>query len=571
VGQIRIQALLAVLGTLLVGWMLSLQSSDFVYGTVATAGGVYTEALVGQPRYFNPLLEDGNQVDRDVNRLLFSGLTTWDAQGRPVPDLAASWWVSDDGLIYTFNLRDDVRWHDGQRFTADDVVFTYNLLREPGYSGPADIGALWRSITVARVNDLTVTLTLPEPFAPLLDYTSIGILPEHRLQGAAAGQLATTPFNREPIGTGPFRLTRIGVSPTAEPSGPAAVNEILLERHPNYHGQPYLINQVRFRYFPDAETALQAFEGGFVDGIAEIPRDLLDAALENPNLNLFSTRLPKVTLIYLNLEKDRIPLFGGKLVRQALLAGINRQWMVDSVLDGQAFVATSPLLPGTWAFNASLVPIAYDPLHAGAVLDEAGWNVPANAQPGGEGYVRASGNDRAAFTLLAPDDPLSLALAEKAVRDWATIGVQVSVEVQAAQTVIERLIARDYEAALVEMDLSRYPDPDPYPFWHQTQIENGQNYSDFNHRDISQLLETARTTPDLETRAKLYRSFQARFADQTPALLLLYPVYTYGIGSHVQNTQMGPMVDPSDRFRGMPDWYVVTRRVIVTPGAVGQP
>src|SRR5262245_65602558 len=97
-GQIRVQALLAIVGTLLVAWLLSLQSSGFTYGTVAAAGGVYTEALVGQPHYFNPLLETDNQVDRDVDRLIFTGLTSWDTSGRPVPDLAASWWRSDDQL-----------------------------------------------------------------------------------------------------------------------------------------------------------------------------------------------------------------------------------------------------------------------------------------------------------------------------------------------------------------------------------------------------------------------------------------------------------------------------------------
>lgn len=563
----RAQALIALVGMILVGWLLLLQSGGFVYSNVAAAGGVYTEALIGQPARFNPLLETGNQVDRDIDRLIFSGLTTWDTAGKPVPDLAASWFISPDGLTYTFNLRGDARWHDGQRFTAADVLFTINLLRDPAFPGPADIGALWRAVTVTRLNDLAISFTLPEPFAPFLDYTAIGILPAHLLQGLSAADLTTAPFNHAPIGTGPFRFVSLGTAPAATPDAPPAASEVLLEANPYYYGRPHFLHQIRFRFYPDAATAFQAYLDGHVQGISEIGQTELPAALNNPNLNLFSTRLPKFSLIYLNLEKDRIPLFQEKKVRQALLLGLNRQWMVDHLLGGQAFVATSPIVPGTWAYNANLISIDFDPLHAASVLNESGWILPTDAAPGTENYVRQKGKDFAAITLLTPDDAAHVAIAQKAAENWATLGLKVTVEPQPATTVIDRLVKRDYEAALIEINFARSPDPDPYPFWHQTQIENGQNYGNYNNRDASQLLETARVTTDLEARAKLYRSFQAKFADQTPALLLFYPIYTYGVDQRVKNVQMGPMVDPSDRFRSIAEWYVVTRRVIVTPGA----
>ncbi|MBI3360639.1 MAG: hypothetical protein HY023_05965 [Chloroflexi bacterium] len=565
--RMRLQALIALVGMILVGWLLLLQSGGFVYSTVAAQGGVYTEALIGQPGRFNPLLETGNQVDRDVDRLIFSGLTTWDTAGKPVPDLAASWFISPDGLTYTFNLRGDVRWHDGQRFSADDVLFTISLLRDPAYPGPADLGALWRSVTVTRISDLSISFTLPEPFAPFLDYTAVGILPAHILPGVSAADLKTTPFNQTPIGTGPYRFVSLGTNPTATPSASVAVSEVLLEGNPYYYGHPHLLNQIRFRFYPDTHTAFQAYLDGQVQGISEIGPKELPAALTNPNLNLFSTRLPKFSLIYLNLEKDRVPLFQEKKIRQALLFGLNRQWMVDHLLAGQAFVATSPIVPGTWAYNSNLIPVDFDPLHAASVLNEAGWALPAAAAPGTENYVRKKAKEAGAFTLLTPDDSQHVAIAQTAAEDWAKVGIKVTVEAQPAATVIDHLVKHDYEAALIDINFSRSPDPDPYPFWHQTQIENGQNYGNFNHRDISQLLETARVTTDFDARAKLYRSFQAKFADQTPALLLFYPIYTYGVDQRVKNVQIGPMVDPSDRFRGLAEWYVVTRRVIVTPGA----
>jgi peptide/nickel transport system substrate-binding protein len=570
-GQVRIQALIALVGILLVGWVLSLQSGGFTYGTVPAAGGVYTEALVGQPEHFNPLLEAGNQIDRDVDRLVFSGLTTWDTTGKPIGDLASSWWVSEDGLTYTFNLRDDVRWHDGQPFNADDVIFTIGLLRDPNFPGPADLAAFWRAITVERLSAYSVRFTLPEPFAPFLDYTAIGILPEHLLRGVSAADLATDPFNQTPIGTGPYRVVQVGVTPPETPGGPSAVAEVLLEDNPSYYGPSYMIHQVRFLLFPDTQSAFNGYVDGYVQGLSRLSPDQLPDVLATPNLNLFSARLPRLSLIYLNLEKERVPLFAEKQTRQALLAALNRQWMIDHLLAGQAFVASSPILPGTWAYNDKLVPISYDPLHAAQLLNDAGWTVPSDALPGTADYLRTSGNDEATFTLLTPDDATHMAIAQKVIENWAAVGVQVSLDPQPAATVVQDLTGHQYEAALTDIDFSRYPDPDPYPFWHQTQIETGQNYSSYNNREVSQLLETARTTTDLESRAKLYRSFQARFADQTPALLLYYPMYTYAVDSRVQNVQLGPIVDPSDRFRNLADWYVVTRRVIVTPGAEATP
>jgi peptide/nickel transport system substrate-binding protein len=570
-GQVRIQALIALVGILLVGWVLSLQSGGFTYGTVPAAGGVYTEALIGQPEHFNPLLETGNQIDRDVDRLVFSGLTTWDTTGKPVGDLASSWWVSEDGLTYTFNLRDDVRWHDGQPFNADDVIFTIGLLRDPNFPGPADLAAFWRAITVERLSAYSVRFTLPEPFAPFLDYTAIGILPQHRLRGVSAADLASDPFNQTPIGTGPYRVAQVGVTPPDTAGGPSAVAEVLLEDNPSYYGPSYMIHQVRFLLFPDTQSAFNGYVDGYVQGLSQLSPDQLPDVLATPSLNLFSARLPRLSLIYLNLEKERVPLFAEKQTRQALLAALNRQWMIDHLLAGQAFVASSPILPGTWAYNDKLVPISYDPLHAAQLLNDAGWTVPSDALPGNADYLRTSGNDQATFTLLTPDDPTHMAIAHKVVENWAAVGVQVSLDAQPAADVVKALAGHQYEAALTDIDFSRYPDPDPYPFWHQTQIENGQNYSAYNNREVSQLLETARTTTDLESRAKLYRSFQARFADQTPALLLYYPMYTYAVDERVQNVQLGPIVDPSDRFRNLADWYVVTRRVIVTPGAEATP
>jgi peptide/nickel transport system substrate-binding protein len=164
--------------------------------------------------------------------------------------------------------------------------------------------------------------------------------------------------------------------------------------------------------------------------------------------------------------------------------------------------------------------------------------------------------------LLVPDDALHQALAKKLVEDWATLGVQVTVSPLPVGEIKTALESRSFEAALVQLNFTTTPDPDPYPFWHQTQIETGQNYSGYNSRDMSEILEQARIIPSYSDRAKFYRAFQSKFAEQTPALLLYYPVYTYAVDKKVNGLQLGPLVDPSDRFNSLANWYMLTRRVI---------
>jgi peptide/nickel transport system substrate-binding protein len=267
-------------------------------------------------------------------------------------------------------------------------------------------------------------------------------------------------------------------------------------------------------------------------------------------------------MVFLNHKSETIPYFQDKKVRQAMLAGINRPLMIDTLMQGQALVATSPILPGTWAYNNALTPIAFDPLRADQLLTEAGWAKPTQGTPGAPDFVRTKTKKPFTFTLLSPNDAAHIAVAKWVVGSWAQIGIQAKVDLKPIAEVYAALNARQFDAALVDITFANLPDPDPYPFWHQTQIESGQNFSGFDSRNMSEILEQARVTPSYIDRAKFYRAFQSQFVDQTPALLLYYPVFNYAVDKKVRGVQIGPLVDRSDRFSNISEWYIVTRRVI---------
>jgi peptide/nickel transport system substrate-binding protein len=277
---------------------------------------------------------------------------------------------------------------------------------------------------------------------------------------------------------------------------------------------------------------------------------------EEKYLDLYTARLSGYTLIFLNLD---LPIFKDKEVRQALLWGIDRQGIIDRILDGQGIVAHTPIMPDSWAYNPDVHHYTYDPGKAAQLLTEAGWV--DNDHDG----VREKDQVRLEFNLLTNKDPLRRQIIEEIARQLWQVGVRVVPVVEdSAWVVDEALRPRNFDALLFSWG-NLPSDPDPYLMWHSTQIGGeGQNYGGLNDVDIDQLLEQGRQSTDQAERTELYRDFQDLFADEVPALLLYYPVYNYAVDEMVNGVQLSPLVDPSDRFRTISQWYIKTRRMVVS-------
>jgi peptide/nickel transport system substrate-binding protein len=561
--NLRWQLVIALGGLLLVVGLLLGQTPDPTVATIQPVpGGVYSEALIGQIVRLNPLLDFQNQVDRDIDRLLYGALIRFDSRGNPVLDLAESYAVSADATLYNFTLREGAVWHDGEPVTSDDVIFTFSKFKEEGYPGPPDLRQVWQEIEIVRLDERNVQFQLPEPFAPFTDFMSTGLLPDHLLRGASAVDLIDHPFNAEPVGSGPFRFERFLQDESGRLAG------VSLTAFESYHaGRPYL-ERVEFRLYPEASLALQAYREELVQGVGTVPPEVLQEAMGLPATNLYSAVGPFTTLVFLNTAHPDKPFLGQKEFRQALLLAINREWLINQLYDGQAVPADGPLLPGSWAFAQNLPQVPYDPRLAESKLDELGWTLPAGSVRGTPEYLRSYEGQSLTFELAYPETGGYAQFAQALQMAWAAIGVQAeAVPFDPASLLPDLLQPRDFQAVLTELDLSRYPDPDPYPFWHDSQVENGQNYSQFSDRNISIWLEQARITPDWQRRAELYRDFQYRFQDQLPALMLLHPVYTYAVSAAVQAPSLGPIQDPSDRFANINEWVLLVRRGFAEPAA----
>ena len=546
--QILVVAVTIVIVALL---LLSQQPVSIITLPEAAQGGIYTEALIGSLGRLNPMLDWNNSADRDINRLIFSGLIKFDSHGLPQPDLAESWGTSADGMFYNFSLRPHAVWHDGQPVTSDDVIFTIELIKSAGSLFPQDIKDLWSKIEIKRLNDKTLQFKLPEPFAPFLDYVTFGVLPKHLLETIPSDQLANAEFNLKPIGSGPYKFDRLLTSG-------GQITGVVLLANADYFIQPPFIEQVVFRYYPSSAAAFDAYKQGEVLGISQLTNDTLEPALKETTLSVYTSRLPQTGLVFLNLNNPSVPFLQSEKIRRALLLGVSRNMIVSHILNGQAIVADGPILPGSWAYYEDIEQLDYDPDAAAALLTKEGYVIPV-----GGGEVRAKDGQFLTFTLVHPDDTIHTQIAQTLQSDWALIGVRIELQAVAYNSLVNDFLStRNYQAALADLNTSRTPDPDPYLFWHQSEATGGQNYSQWDNRTASEFLETARTTADFAERARLYRNFQVVFTKEMPSLPLYYPVYSYGVDAQVQGVQVAPLYDVSDRLALIGEWYLITRRTL---------
>jgi peptide/nickel transport system substrate-binding protein len=552
--QLRWQILVVLVTLGIVAVLLFSQQSPSITGPILPQpeqGGVYTEGLVGSLGRLNPLLDWNNEADRAVNRLLFSGLVRFDEYGLPQADLAEAWGVAQDGTVYNFSIREDAVWHDGTPITSDDVLFTVDRIKSAGSLYPQDIKDLWGKIEATKLSDKVLKFTLPEPFVPFMDYLTFGILPKHLLESVSPEQMPDAEFNINPVGSGPYRFDHLLVDD-------GQITGVVLTVSDTYYGTAPFIEQVVFRYYETSADAMDAYQQGDVLSVSQITSDVLNAALEEPNLSMYTSRLPQMSMVLFNLGNAEVPFLQDPKLRRALMLSINRPYLVNTFLQGQAVIADGPILPGSWAYHDGIEHFEYNPDEAINILKSEGYVIPST---GGE--VRSKEETLLSFTMLHPDDEVHTKIAESIRDAWAEIGVQANLQAVPYDTLaVDFLASRTYHAALVDLNLARTPDPDPYPFWHQAEAAGGQNYSQWDNRAASEYLEQARVTADPALRTRLYRNFQVVFSKELPALPLFVPVYSYGVDSQVQGVQVGPLYDPSDRLATFKSWYLLTRRAL---------
>ena len=546
---LRWQILLALVCLSLVLSLLSfqVQTASLCTQTVPASGGIFVEGMVGLPRQINPLLSDPNPVDQEIVSLIFDGLTRYDADGTLVPNLAESWTVSDDGLTVRFELRDDVRWHDGRPVTADDVLFSYGLLQDEAFPAPANIRALWQAVTIRAEGERTVLFDLPSAYAPFLETTTRGIIPFHLYGSLSPTEVVASELNQRPIGTGPFVVADDSWTRTGR---------LQLRPNESYWQQGIQIEALEFRFFADEAALVNAYQGGNLQAINRVSPTSLAAIAAEPGVRLFTTTQNRFTEIIFNVWPEAGSPVADLDVRSGLAYGLDRQQLIDDALLGQGFVLNGQYLPDSWAYRPVPPLYSYQPVSATVSLELAGYGL-VDGNP-----VRQNGDGSPlSLRLLHNDDPAQAAVAANIAGQWGLLGVNVellSLDIEAYQAALD---GGEFDVAV--LTVSPAGDPDLYDFWSQEAIVRGQNYGGWNNRRASEALEVGRQTWSLEEREVQYDRFQRLFENELPALTLYQHSYTYAISDSVNEVSIGRIDHPRERYETMPEWFFLYRDITV--------
>jgi peptide/nickel transport system substrate-binding protein len=525
----------------------------------------YREGVVGHPTAISPLTAR-TQADRDLVALVFSGLVRNGPSGTLLPDLAESWTVDDTGGIWTFELREDARWHDGEPVTAEDVVFTIRTLQDPDYTGPS--AGSWKDATVEAIGSRTVVFTLANPLGGFLQAATQPIAPAHLLAGVPVASLADDSFGQRPVGSGPFALVRLDAD--AAELVPAAV--VLSSGEAAPRASPTMVDSlatpaptarptiampnlagIEFRYFDDAASLAAAYRAGGLDGASGLSPAVAGELAALPGNRMLRYPGSTLTAVLINLRPNR-HVFTSPAIRTGALAAIDRPALIGTAFAGAAGAANGLIPPASPLFDpAAADPVAFNRDAAQKALKAAGWTKVDNA------WRRAGDSKPLTFELLSPDaesNPGLFAAAAAVAADWKYIGLQVThVPLPPGEFVTGRLATADFTVAVADVTIGL--DPDLYPLLASTQtLTGGSNVIGLQDPALDRLLVTARKPGSTADRTAAYAALQVQLAKGQYLLPLAFADEVVVVRDTVQGPQLRQVADRSDRF-----WDVLTWRL----------
>ncbi len=538
--------LVAIVTTLLMTWKVN---GSFLV-PIPAHGGSLAEGVVGLPRSINPVLAF-TDVDRDLSTLIYSSLMRYD-RGKLTEDLAQKYSVSEDGLVYTFTLKDNVRFHDGTPLTTDDIEFTIQKIQDATLKSPRR--ADWANVTIKKISPIEIQFILKQPYSPFLTNTTIGILPKHIWKNVDADQFIFSLYNIEPIGSGPYKLDSI-----KRDSGgiPQYYNLVPFNRY--YNGEAY-ISLLTIHFYPNEKTAIEAYNAGIIESLAGIsPHEAEIIASTTPKAKILNTPLPRIFGIFFN--QNNAPVLANKEVRQALNLSLDKDKFIKEVLLGFGISIDSPLPLGTIQATSTITATGTSLSNkefAKAILAKAGWVINS------DGILEKKDKKSTQvleFSIATADSPDLKLAAEIAKSQWESIGARINIKVFEYGDLSQNIIkTRKYDALLFGEFIGK--DLDLYAFWHSSQRNApGLNVAMYVNSKTDKLLEDARTTIDSNLKENIYQSFNKIIQDEMPAVFLYSPEYIYIVPSKLSGLQFGPITTPSDRWYKVEKWYIATDNV----------
>lgn len=511
-----------------------------VSAATPVTGDALVEGTIGEASTLIPILASDSS-SHAVAGQIYNGLIKYDKNLKITGDLAESYDISPDGLTITFHLRRGVRWHDGQPFSARDVLYTYRVIIDP--KTPTAYAEDFKQVkNISAPDEYTVKVVYAEPFAPALASWGTNILPAHLLEGQ---DITKSPLARQPVGTGPYRFKEW-----------IAGQKITLEANPDYfEGRPY-INRYIYRIIPDTSTMYMELKAGAIDLMSLTP---VQYARQTANQHFTSRfnkyRYPSSGYLYMGYNL-RHPLFGDKRIRQALTAAVNKDELIQGVLFGMGQKAHGPIVPGRWAYNPDVKDIAYDPQHAAQLLAQAGWK-----EKNSDGILVKDGKPFKFTILTNQGNQQRLMTAQIVQQRLRQVGIDVKIRIVEWATFLKEFVNKgNFEVVMLAWSISQ--DPDMYDIWHSSKTNPGElNFIGYKNPEVDRLLVEGRSTFDLEKRKRVYFRIQEILAEEQPYTFLYVPDALPVVSARIRGVEPAPAGIGHNQIK----WFVPKNEQIYQP------
>ena len=529
------------------GMSLLYQATKLFLVTVPDYGGSLTEGVVGSPRFINPLLATSD-TDKDLTSLVYSGLLRVNSEGKLIPDLAASYHISDDGLTYTFILKDNIYFQDGTRVTADDVAFTIEKAQDPTLKSPREVN--WSGVKVEKIDDKTISFTLKQAYSPFIQNMTLGILPKHIWKNASIEEFPFSQFNTNAIGSGPYKIESISYTSSGLPSEYhlTSFNKYVL-------GQPY-ITKIILKSYQNEDDLIAAYKGGNIESVNGISPDQLPK-LKVSQDDIVLSPLPRVFGVFFN--QNVAPVLVNKEVRQALDMATDKQAIVNQVIGGYGQPISGPVPPTTIAeVSATTTDNSAQVAAARDLLTKNGWTL---NDSGIFQKKTKTGTVTLAFSISTGDAPELKNAAQLLKTQWQKIGAEIDVKIFEIGDLNQNIIRpRKYDALLFGEIIGR--DLDLYPFWHSSnRTSPGLNIALYTNIKADKALENIRATTNITEQQGYLDSFNKEIKNDVPAVFTYSPYFIYIVPNKVHNVTIGTLTSPSERFSDVFKWYIETNDV----------
>lgn len=530
------------------GLILLKQANDSLMLKVPANGGFLKEGIIGSPRFVNPVLAVSD-VDHDLTSIIYSGLMKNTTDNSVETDLAEKFEISEDSLEYTFYLKEDIFFHDGEKVTTDDIEFTINKIQDSSIKSPKRPN--FYDVKVEKIDEKIIKFILKKPYSPFLGNLTVGILPKHLWGNLTAEQFPFSQYNIEPVGSGPYKISKMDTLKKNMLLIPTYYELLAFKK---YSPQRAFIDKIVINFYSSEKDLIEAYNKGEIESINSISVENIKYIKDKKDSETKVSVLPRIFAIFLNQNENEI--LAQKEVRQALNLSIDRTKIINDILGGYGKSVYGPLPFNTTNNEENL----YNPEEAIKILEKAGWLKSSSTNIFGKKIDKKT-KIELTISLSTLNSSDLVKIAEYIKSDWEKIGVKVDLKQFEFGDLQQNVIrSRKFETLLYGEVIGR--DMDFFAFWHSSQRNDpGLNISMYTNSKVDKILEDARKTRDRDERITKYLEFEKELSKDIPAIFLYSPSFSYVVPKKINGLEINSIIIPSDRFINIDKWYIETNNL----------